>query len=215
MPPPPIFLSLGNNKTINWFNNVVEIKISDTFIYSNANVSAFPFEEYRIGIIPNLYVSTSKDKVSKIYKLDGAVVNGYFPGAFIVNKAAVWGDFAKDVQMSTFEQTAPYSAGECPLIIKRPFWYRALVVLLVLLLFVPSFYLAYKADNNPGLGLITSILEVATIRNFLLSGFDPWRFFAIDIIFAAAVISTATIPLYSIYRRQLDNNRKSNHKSEN
>lgn len=197
----PFGLELDNDKLSRRWNNEVVIPIKEHRIYGRGILADFPFDEYRIGYSPVLYMAKLEDEFSHPYALDTAITNVHLSKSLTVRKAKTWADYVKDVKLRPEELTNNFLQTECPLIIERSPWYKCMVALLIVLLFAPAIYLLFRPDDHPGVDLIAVILGVASIRQFLFGNIADWTLYSIDMIFVLVAAMTALIPLINIYRK--------------
>lgn len=201
LPGIPYFLDLDTDNVTRRWNNEAVLKIKEIPLHGMGFLSDFPFDTYRLGFKPALYVSGPGDAESRLFPLDTAITNIRLSDAMAVRKAATWQDYVTDVSLDAAERSVRYKVDDCALIVNRAPWYRSMVVLLVVILIVPAVYLIYRPDDNPGVDLIAVILGVAAIRQFLLGNIIDWRLYKLDMVFVLVTVVTAAIPLWHIHRK--------------
>lgn len=182
----------------------VTLELKQKELWVIGGLEKYPFDQYRLGFSARVLIKSAKDYKYLPLVMDVVVVNVYLTNSFMAKKVERPEQFMIGLK-SNMPETGHYESSQCSLIVERPLWYKAMVVFLLVLIFVPAVFLFYKRDADPGMELVAALLGVAAIRSYLLGIPTDWNLYQIDFIFAGAVMLTAVIPLWRLHK--LDRNR--------
>lgn len=155
----------------------------------------FPFEQYRYGYKPVVYIENANNTQDLPFKYIFTTVQ---LSSFLVPSIAHTTQDYMDVTDSslvTSSDNRAYATNECAINIERSFSFKFMVGLLTLFLFFPLSYSLLRTDKQPAVDIIATVISVAAIRVFLIGPVEDFQFYKIDFIFGLAIVLSATAPL--------------------
>ncbi|MFZ3018340.1 MAG: hypothetical protein WA056_07790 [Gallionella sp.] len=194
--PFPDFIELEKPSGVSVGDRGITLKLKEKELQVHGDITQYPFDNYLIGFSAEVMVTYKNDPQYHSLPVEVSIVNTMLSNVFVVREARTNNEFMNDA--SDPAAMVRYETNQCALIVERSPWYKAMVLFLVTLIFVPAIYSVYKTDSDPGVELIAAILGVAAIRSYLLGIPADWIIYPIDVVFAAAVMFTAVIPLWRI-----------------
>lgn len=174
-----------------------QIKIPDSAIPVNGNAQLYPFDTYWVGFEPRLLILHKGRSEYERLRLDAALTDAKMSNIFDVARAPKADSYMNSADRSALPALQnDDDSRQCGFRISRSPWYCSMVACLLMLVLSPAVFSLYKLESDPGLGLISAIIGVASIRAFLLGSSVDWHFYRIDLVFALAVVLVAVIPLW-------------------
>lgn len=155
----------------------------------------FPFEQYRYGYKPVVYIENANNTQDLSFKY---IFTNIQLSSFLVPSIARntqdYMDFTESSLIKSSDNRA-YATNECAINIERSFSFKFMVGLLTLFLFFPLSYSLLRTDKQPAVDIIATVISVAAIRVFLIGPVENFQFYKIDSIFGLAIVLSATAPL--------------------
>lgn len=159
--------------------------------------SRFPFEVYRYGYKPVLYILKGNEQVDLPFKRITTQMNlsNTFTPTRMYNPADYIAEQNSLVQPGDYPA---YGASECAFSIERKGSFKIIVLLLLLVLCLPLLMVLYR--DEPTIDFLATLLGVAAVRVFLVGPLQDYQLYGIDFVFGAVIILAGTFSLLKAMR---------------
>lgn len=155
----------------------------------------FPFELYRYGYKPVLYIDTPGGTKDLKFEYAFTIIQlSSFLVPLVAKTTEDYMDYSESSLVSDDNERS-YAFDECAVRIERSLSFKFMVGLLTLFLFFPVVYSLFRTDKQPSIDIIATIISVAAIRMFLIGPVEDFQFYKIDFLFGLAIVLSATMPL--------------------
>lgn len=198
---PPLYLEEVKVKPLNRnFNSPHKNAYADLesrSIRVIGEASRFPFDVYRYGYKPVLYILKGNEQVDLPFKRIVTQMNlsNTFTPTRLYNPADYIAERNSLVQPGDYPA---YGASECAFSIERKSSFKVIVLLLLLVVCLPLLMVLYR--DEPTIDFLATLLAVAAVRVFLVGPLQDYQLYGIDFVFGAVIILVGTLSLLKAMR---------------
>ncbi|MFJ7312663.1 hypothetical protein ACIQVE_07800 [Pseudomonas sp. NPDC098747] len=160
-------------------------------------VTEFPFDTYRYGYKPVLYYLKGSERIDLRFKNITTLMemsNTFTP----IQKYNRVDYINEKTSMIRDEDYKAYGPHECAFSVERKGSFKAVVLLLLLVLCLPLLLVFYR--EVPGIDFLATLVGVALVRVLLIGPVEDFRLYNIDFLFGAAILLVGTVSLYKAMR---------------
>ncbi|MGE7955246.1 hypothetical protein ACQKQA_01400 [Pseudomonas sp. NPDC089530] len=198
---PPLFFeevkvkALNRNFSSPHKNAYADLESRSIRVYGEA--TRFPFDVYRYGYKPVLYILKGNEQVDLKFKrvttqLD---LSNTFTPTRLYNPVDYISESNSLAQPGDYPA---YGASECAFSIERKGSFKIIVLLLLLVLCLPLLLVVYR--DEPTIDFLATLLGVAAVRVFLVGPLRDYQLYGIDFVFGAVIILVGTLSLLKAMR---------------
>lgn len=197
----PIFLEQVRikplSRNLSSANKSAYAELESRSIGVQGRATSFPFDTYRYGYKPVLYILKGNERVDLKFKriTTRMEMSNTFTPIQKYNRAEYIGEQNPLVREEDYK---PYAANECAFSVERKGSFKVMVLLLLLVIGLPLLHVFYR--DEPGIDFLATLVSIAAIRALLVGPLDDFRLYNIDFLFGAAILLVGTVSLIKAMR---------------
>ena len=159
--------------------------------------AAFPFDSYRYGYKPVLYILKGSERVDLKFRhitTQMEMSNTFTP----IQKYNRVEYINEKNSMVREEDYKPYVSNECAFSVERKDSFKVIVLLLLLVICLPLLHVFYR--DEPGIDFLATLVSIGAIRVLLVGPLNDFQLYNIDFLFGAAILLVGTVSLIKAMR---------------
>ncbi|EJM81235.1 hypothetical protein [Pseudomonas sp. GM60] len=159
--------------------------------------AAFPFDTWRYGYKPVLYILKGNERIDLKFKRITTLMemSNTFTPIQKYNRVEYINEKNSLVREDDYK---PYAANECAFSVERKGSFKVIVLLLLLVICLPLMHVFYR--DEPGIDFLATLVSIGAIRVLLVGPLEDFQLYNIDFLFGAAILLVGTVSLIKAMR---------------